>query len=164
VEILGLIIPFAASAGYMLDAGDWASSFFQGLVRGTLGGHMVYGIIMGFFLSQARFAAGAARVRNIALAMLVPVTLHTAWNAALTYGGDILDGNFLAGMLTWGLSTGLWLLAFSYIRINRDASSWGPQARTLQMAPVLCHHCHGPYPVGATYCQRCGARVGGTPN
>ncbi len=147
------------TAGYMLEEGDFFGSLFQGLVRGTLGGHMVYGIIMGFFLSRARFSAGTARLQNLLLAVLVPATLHTAWNAALTYGGDILEGNALAGMLSWGLATSLWLLAFSYMRLSRDASHWNPIHRTLQVAPTLCWHCHSPYPTSATYCQRCGAQV-----
>jgi protease PrsW len=149
------------TAGYMLGEQNFGGSLYQGIVRGTLGGHMVYGIIMGFFLSRARFSAGAARWRNLALAWLAPAALHVSWNAALTYGGDIVDGNALAGMFSWGLSTALWLLAFSYMRKSRDASFWGPQAYTLQMAPTLCWHCNGPYPTGSAYCQTCGAQVKG---
>lgn len=148
------------TAGYMLAEDSVFGSIFQGVVRGTLGGHMVYGIIMGFFLSRAKFLAGGARWRNIALAWLVPAGFHTAWNAAITYGGEIITGNELAGMLTWGLSTVLWLVAFAYIRKSRDGSFWNPLARTLQMAPFLCGRCQGPYPSGAAFCQRCGTQVG----
>lgn len=147
------------TAGYMFGEEDVVGSLYQGLVRGTLGGHMVYGIIMGFFLSRAKFSRGGAQLGNIALAMLVPVALHTAWNAALGYGGDIIDGNAVAGMLSWGLATALWLLAFSYMRKARDTSGFNPLARTLQMAPTLCWRCGGGYPVGATFCQTCGAHT-----
>lgn len=148
------------TAGYMLEEGSVAGAFYQGIVRGTLGGHMVYGIIMGFFLSRARFSAHGARLGNLALALLVPTSLHTAWNASLTYGGEITSGNDLAGMLAWGISTTLWLLSFAYMRQNRDGSFWNPLARTVQMAPTLCWHCHGAYPLGAAFCQTCGAQVG----
>ncbi len=149
------------TAGYMFGEEDFGGSLFQGLVRGTLGGHMVYGIIMGFFLSRARFSRGGARWRNLLYAWLVPAAMHTAWNAALTYGGDIVEGNALAGMFTWGLSTGLWLLGFSYMRTSRDASFWSPLSRTLQMAPTLCWRCGGPYPTSSNYCQSCGSQVKG---
>lgn len=148
------------TAGYMFEEQSVFGSLYQGVVRGTLGGHMVYGIIMGYFLSRAKFSGGLARWQNLLLAWFVPASLHTAWNAALTYGGDIITGNELAGMLTWALSTALWLLAFAYIRKGRDGSLWNPINRTLQMAPYLCGRCHGPYPTGATFCQSCGAQVG----
>lgn len=147
------------TAGYMLEEESFVGSLFQGVVRGTLGGHMVYGIIMGLFLSRARFSTGGARWRNLALALGVPTLLHTAWNSALTYGGDIVAGNELAGLFAWGLSTVLWLTAFELIRQNRDSSRWSPMARSVGIAPVRCHHCHGVYPAPATYCQTCGARV-----
>lgn len=147
------------TALYMFGAESVGGSLYQGVVRGTLGGHMVYGIIMGYFLSRARFRTGGARLGNLGLALAVPVTLHTAWNAALTYGGDIIAGNEIAGIFAWGLSTVLWVSAFELIRRNRDASWWGPMARTVQVAPVLCWNCHGPYPAPATYCQTCGATV-----
>ncbi|HWI65159.1 MAG TPA: PrsW family glutamic-type intramembrane protease [Symbiobacteriaceae bacterium] len=149
------------TAGYMLGEESFGGTLFQGIVRGTLGGHMVYGIIMGFFLSRARFSQGLSRWRNLALALAVPVALHTAWNSALSYGGDIIAGNNLAGTFAWGLSTVLWLVAFEFIRRNRDASYWNPLARTLQIAPVPCWHCHHPLPVNAVYCHTCGAQVGG---
>lgn len=148
------------TALYMLEESSLSGSLFQGLVRGTLGGHMVYGIIMGFFLSRARFTVGGTRWWNLLLAWFVPAGLHTAWNAALTYGGDIIAGNELAGMLAWGLSTALWLLAFAYIRINRDRSPWGPPAGTVPVAPYRCGRCGGVYPAGAAFCQSCGAQVG----
>lgn len=144
---------------YMLMEESLGGSLFQGVVRGTLGGHMVYGIIMGFFLSRARFSMGAARWGNLALALAVPVTLHTAWNAALTYGGEVIAGNELAGTFAWGLSTVLWLTAFELIRRNRDGSRWSPLARTVQVAPTVCWHCRGVYPSPATFCQTCGNRV-----
>ena len=149
------------TAGYMLGEESAAGSFFQGLVRGTLGGHMVYGILMGFFLSRARFTEGSTRWKNLALALVVPMTLHLAWNSALTYGGDIIEGEEFAGIFAWGLSTILWLTSFELIRRNRDASFFNPMARTVQMAPTACWHCHGPYPVNAAFCHTCGAQVGG---
>lgn len=150
------------TAGYMMGAledGGLGGALFQGIVRGTVGGHMVYGIIMGFFLSRAKFRTGKSRAQDLMLALAVPVILHTAWNAALTYGGDIIDGVEFAGIFAWILSTALWLVAFEYIRKNRDASPWNPLARTVQMAPTLCWHCHGAYPVASTYCHTCGAQV-----
>jgi RsiW-degrading membrane proteinase PrsW (M82 family) len=148
------------TAGYMFAEESIGGSLFQGIVRGTLGGHMVYGIIMGFFLSRAKFTVGGARWWNIALAWFVPTAFHTAWNAALTYGGEIIAGDVLAGMLAWGLSTALWLLAFAYMRQNRDGAYGRPLARTVQLAPTPCAHCRGAYPHGAKYCQTCGAQVG----
>jgi len=150
------------TAGYMLGEESLGGSLYQGVVRGTLGGHMVYGIIMGFFLSRAKFSAGGARWSNLGLALAVPVALHTTWNAALTYGGDIIVGNELAGVFAWGLSTVLWLTAFELIRRNKDASWWSPTARTVQVAPTLCWNCHGMYPAPATFCQTCGAQVAGS--
>lgn len=148
---------------YMLEQESLAGSIFQGVVRGTLGGHMVYGIIMGFFLSRARFAAGGARLGNFLLAIAVPVTLHTAWNSALSYGGDVVAGNPFAAIFAWGLSTMLWLTAFELIRRNRDVSRYGPMARTIAVAPTGCWNCHGAYPAPATFCQTCGAQVAQVP-
>lgn len=135
------------TAGYMLVEETIFSSVFQGVVRGTLGGHMVYGILMGYFLSRAKFSTGGTRWRNLALALLVPTVLHTTWNAALTYGGDITAGDPLAGTFAWGLSTVLWLTAFEFIRRNRAEP------------PARCQSCSGVYPAAAAYCQTCGAQV-----
>lgn len=147
------------TALYMSGEEEVLGSIFQGIVRGTLGGHMVYGIIMGFFLSRARFTAGRSRWASLGLALAVPVSLHTAWNAALTYGGDIIEGNPFAGMFSWGLATGLWLLAFSYIRQTRNAAAWHPSAPSVQAAPTRCWQCKSTYPMGADFCQSCGAQV-----
>lgn len=140
------------TAGYMLEEEMLAGSIFQGLVRGTLGGHMVYGIIMGFYLSRAKFSRGVARLGNLVLALAVPVILHTTWNAALTYGGDVIEGNELPGLFAWGLSTLLWLTAFELIRRNRDGNR-------VQVAAVRCGNCGGAYPAQARFCQTCGAPV-----
>lgn len=147
------------TAGYMFEEASLGGALFQGIVRGTLGGHMVYGIIMGFFLSRAKFSRGGARLGSLALALLVPTALHTTWNAALTYGGDIIAGNEIPGMLAWGLSTVLWLVAFGYMRANRDGSFFSPLARSRQVAPYLCGRCQGAYPAGAAFCQSCGTPV-----
>lgn len=141
---------------YMLEEESIGGSLYQGIIRGTLGGHMVYGIIMGFFLSGARFSNGGRRWRNIGLAWLVPAALHTAWNASLTYGGEVTAGDEVAGTVAWALSTGLWLLACEYMRRNREATLL---AHTVQIAPTLCWHCQKAYPVGAGFCQTCGAQV-----
>jgi RsiW-degrading membrane proteinase PrsW (M82 family) len=148
------------TVGYMTGEDSLFGGIFQGITRGTVGGHMVYGIIMGFFLSRAKFAAGSARWKNFLLALAAPVALHTLWDAALTYGGDIIDGNEFAGILAWIVSTALWVTAFELIRRNRDASPWNPEAWLVPMAPALCWNCQGAYPQHATYCHNCGAQVG----
>lgn len=144
---------------YMEGEQNVLGSIFQGLVRGTLGGHMVYGIIMGFFLSRARFTRDRGRWANLGLALGVPMALHTAWNAALTYGGEIIEGHPFAGMFSWGLATALWLLAFSYIRQARDPVAWHPQSPSVPAAPTRCWQCGSAYPLEARHCQGCGARV-----
>lgn len=147
------------TVGYMFEEETLGGSLFQGLVRGTLGGHMVYGIIMGLFLSRAKFAAGGARWKNIGLALIVPVLLHTAWNAALTYGGEIVEGDEFAGMFAWGLSTLLWLTAFEYIRKDRNASAPQMAVRTVTVAPQPCGRCGGSYGTASAYCHTCGAPI-----
>lgn len=147
------------TAGYMLEEEALGGALFQGIVRGTLGGHMVYGIVMGFFLSRARFSTGPRRWGNMFLAWAVPTALHTAWNAALTYGGDIIDGVEVAGLVAWGLSTALWVLAFECIRRSREVSLAAVDPGTVQLAKAPCPGCEGAYPTYANFCQTCGAPV-----
>lgn len=151
---------------YMVRALDenLGSSLYQALIRGAKPGHMLYGVAMGYFLSRARFAPRALqRWRYLALSLLVPVGLHTAWNASAAYGGNVVGGEsfeeLLLSLIAWGLSVALWVTAFEYMRRDQAASPWNPEARSVAAAPVPCPACSGSYPAGAAYCPSCGAAV-----
>lgn len=139
---------------------------FQGLIRGAKPGHMLYGVAMGFFLSHARFARSlSGRVQNLALAVLVPVGLHEAWDVAAAYGGSFVGGSSLAELLSsltaWGLSVALWTTAFEYMRRDEAASPFGPGADLTVAASVPCVHCGSGYPERARFCAACGHTVHG---
>lgn len=145
---------------YMSDAAEWGGALFQGLVRGATSGHMIYGIVMGYYLSRMKFAtSAAARWQNFAMALALPVALHLSWNVAIVRGGSFIDGNIIVALFAWALSVSLWLAAFRYKRQAREASPHHPSAGTVRMAAVGCTSCGGGYPEAALYCQGCGRLV-----
>lgn len=137
-------------------------ALYQALVRGAKPGHMLYGVAMGYYLSHAKFdRTPGARMRAAALALLVPVALHTAWNASVSTGGNIVGGEtvgqLVISLVAWGLSVGLWVAGFSYVRQNRAISPWNPEARRVLAGPVPCAACGSVYPAKAAYCPGCGS-------
>jgi RsiW-degrading membrane proteinase PrsW (M82 family) len=152
------------TAKYMFEVAKTVDgSLFQGLIRGAKPGHMLYGITMGYFLGKARFAAPKDRPKYFALALAVPVALHTAWNTASSHGGSFVGGqtipDYIFALSAWGISVALWLTAFRFIKQNEEASPWNPKAWTVPMAATGCPSCGGGYPASAVYCQTCGAPV-----
>lgn len=140
-----------------------SNSLYQGLIRGAKPGHMLYGVAMGYFLSRAKFAAGRwRRAESFALALLVPVALHTAWNASSYFGGNFVGGatlqDLIFSIIAWGLSVALWVTAYQYMKENQAASPYNPEA-SVPMAPTGCPSCGARYPRTAVYCQACGGPV-----
>lgn len=144
-----------------LDAGV-GEALYQALVRGAKPGHMLYGVAMGYYLSHAKFdRTPGARLRAAALALLVPVALHTAWNASVSAGGNFVGGETVGQLVTsliaWGLSVGLWVAAFGYVRQNRAVSPWNPAGRRVPAGGLPCGACGSPYPAKASFCPGCGS-------
>jgi len=157
-HLVETILYMAQSAG-----GSVGAVLYQGLIRGSKPGHMLYGVAMGYFLSCARFAPPKDRWKYALLALAVPIGLHTAWNTAAEYGGSIVGGASLADVLlslvAWALSVVLWVIAFQYMRSDQSDSPWNPETHGIPAAPEACPACGGSYPSTANYCQTCGATV-----
>lgn len=141
-----------------------SAAVYQGLIRGIKPGHMLYGVAMGFFLSQAKFSRTLlARLEYLALALIVPVLLHTAWNTANAWGGNFVGAENLGGLfsslLAWGLSVALWVTAYELMRQNQAKSPYHPDGWSLTMSPHPCGRCGDRNPAVATYCNACGVRL-----
>lgn len=140
-----------------------AAAFYQGMIRGSKPGHMLYGVAMGYFLSRAKFAPLRQKPKYFALALAVPVALHTAWNAAAAYGGNFVGGESVStvffSLVAWGLSVAMWVIAFQYMKENQDSSPWNPQGWTAPVADVPCPSCGSSYPAGSSYCHVCGTSL-----
>lgn len=152
------------TAEYMLASQDAWGSVYQGLVRGSKPGHMLYGIAMGYFLSKARFAPLRQKPKYFALAVLVPVLLHTAWDTFASFGGSFVGGqrplDLIYALVAWGLSVGLWVTAFNLMQQDEEISPFNPEGPVLPMAEAPCGQCGSGYPEGAAYCHVCGTPVG----
>lgn len=169
----GIVYAGAAALGfhlvetilYMVGSaqGPIGEVLYQGLIRGSKPGHMLYGVAMGYFLSRVKFARPQERWKYAIAALAVPVLLHTAWNTAAQYGGSIVGGTSLADLLfslvAWGLSVVLWVIGFQYMRADQADSPWNPEAHGIPTAPEPCPACGSRYPHTANYCQSCGNRV-----
>lgn len=148
---------------YMLSAQDTWGSVFQGLVRGSKPGHLLYGIVMGYFLSKARFAPLRQKPKYFVLALAVPVLLHTAWDTFAGFGGSFVGAqstlDLIYALVAWALSVGLWVTAFNLMQQDERLSPFHPAGPVLPTADAPCGHCGSDYPEGAAYCHKCGTPV-----
>ena len=92
------------------------------LMRGVLAvpGHGFFAVIMGYFLSLAKFEKGSQRSRHMVFSLLMPIIFHGLYDFALMYMGNLGEKN---PMLSLGLAIlfsvvviRLWIVGFKNIR------------------------------------------------
>ena len=97
-----------------------------GLIRAIISvpGHFLFGVLMGYFLSLAKFSK-KGRIRNLLLAVMVPAAAHGLFDWLLmatsevgTFGQMVILALFIAGDVL------LWIVGVRSIRRHRENSQF----------------------------------------
>lgn len=118
---------------------------------------MMAGVIMGHFMSQAKFGRRFwPWLKGVGIAAVFLFGIEEA----LVYGGQVVSGsNMLAGLMAYGSNMLAWIFATRAMDLSNASSPLNPEASRLPLAPSGCNACGGAYPAGARYCSQCGHAV-----
>ncbi len=121
---------------------------------------MLTGIILGHYLSRAKFRRHPGRLSNWFQGLVIAGAFLIGIDVALRAGGEVVSGrNLLAGLMAYGSNTLAWIIATRAMELSNQTSPFNPDAYRLPLAPKGCPHCRAAYPVGAIYCNACGRPV-----
>jgi RsiW-degrading membrane proteinase PrsW (M82 family) len=161
----GIVYGGAAGVGFGLTYTLWLM-VAEGPVVGfrtavfSMPVYMMAGLILGHYLSQARFAPSARPGRlkwrgiGITLAYLFGLELAQAM------GGRVMAmAHPLASLVVYAANTAGWVLAMYAMESKNKASQYNPGNYRLQMAPTPCPHCGHGYAQGGAFCNTCGRPV-----
>ncbi|WP_298526721.1 PrsW family glutamic-type intramembrane protease [uncultured Porphyromonas sp.] len=110
---------------YVLQQG-FSTSLLRALF--SVPGHGLFGVVMGYFYAQARFApTRGKRMQQLALALLLPIAFHGSYNYLIFQSASLIDGEaYLLGALPvvayLALFVALWLVALRFIRLHTNVS------------------------------------------
>ncbi len=111
---------------YVLQQG-FSTSLLRALF--SVPGHGLFGVVMGYFYAQARFASTRGkRMQQLALALLLPIAFHGSYNYLLFQSASLFDGEAYAlGAMCiiadLALVIFLWRLGLRFIRKHSQAST-----------------------------------------
>ncbi len=102
---------------YVFDGG-LSVAVYRGVL--SVPGHGFFAVLMGYFLSLARFGDPAHRTRNLYLSLIYPIVFHGMYNFFLMYSSFIVDQDpllSLALMIAFTITViYLWRLGFRKVR------------------------------------------------
>lgn len=160
----GLVYGGAAGVGYglvfTLPAVAENPEFGYRVAIFSMPVYMLVGIILGHYLSRAKFRRQPGRLSNWFQGLVIAGAFLIGIDLALRAGGEVVSGrNLLAGLMAYGSNTLAWLIAARAMALSHQTSPFNPEAYRLALAPRGCPSCRAAYPVGAVYCNACGLPV-----
>jgi RsiW-degrading membrane proteinase PrsW (M82 family) len=125
---------------------------------------MLTGLIIGHYVSQTRFGPPHKARSLWRRGPIIAGLFLLGFELAQLAGGQVIGGdNPVASVVVYAANTLGWLIAMWAMDIGKKASAYDPATYRFQLAASGCRSCQSPYPVGATYCNRCGRPVAGEP-
>lgn len=156
----GIVYGGAVGIGYGLLYSQ--GSLMEGLLTGfrsalfTMPAYMLAGLIIGYYLSQARFGA-RDQASAWARGLLIPAFYLAGFELARAWGGSVMgEEHPLASSVVYAANTVGWVMAMWAMDANVRASQHHPENYRLQLAGQHCVWCGVEQTVGAGFCHSCG--------